>query len=83
MNPDKISNDKTVEINLQPSTYFSLTWQGSRVSLERQKWGEGVVFEQQNRRPKGKGRFLEPRLKLHQASDPMRWSIPKKLETQK
>lgn len=70
MNPDKISNDKTVEINLQPSTYFPLTWRGSRFSLESQK---REVCEPRNRRPKEKERFSEPQLNWEECSVPDKW----------
>lgn len=84
MNPDKISNDKTVEINLQPSTYFSLTWRGLCFSLGSQK---REVCEPRNRRPKEKERFSEPQLNWEECSvptsDPVGWSGLKELETQK
>lgn len=61
MNPDKISNDETVEINLQPSPYFSLTWQGSRSCLGKGRQG---VCKQGNRATKEGGGALKAKAEL-------------------
>lgn len=70
MNPDEISNAETVEINLRPSTSFSLTWWGSCFSFGRQKQ---EVCKQGHRGPWEKERFSEPQLTYKDSPSPSKW----------